>query len=103
MPQARRVDGGYRVTGRKIFASLSGAAKIAQGALVISFASENVDELKRMKDVVRQEPGTVMTGNLAMPIYLSDDDSDSDSDDDIPIENFVKVGPQNKTLPPTEG
>ena len=79
------------------------AAKIAQGALVISFASENVDELKRMKDVVRQEPGTVMTGNLAMPIYLSDDDSDSDSDDDIPIENFVKVGPQNKTPPPTEG
>ena len=79
------------------------AAKITQGALVISFASDNLDDLKRMKEVCRQEPGSLATGKPAVPPYMLDDDSDSDSDDDIPIEQFVDIGPKNKTPPSAEG
>ncbi len=79
------------------------AAKIAKGNLVISFASANVDDLKRMKQVIAKQAGMDAPDRTARLVAMLDDDSDADSDDDLPIDTFTQVGPPMKTPSPPEG
>ncbi|MEO0317166.1 MAG: hypothetical protein RL404_843 [Pseudomonadota bacterium] len=61
------------------------AAKITKDNLVISFASADVDELKRMKQVIAKAVAPIDADGANGMIAMLDDDSDSDNDDELPI------------------